>query len=86
MSLLIFYIVIFSKEFRQFTRATPQRILVFFAIVSGVTAVFLIVFNALLGDFQFTTSLLKIPGFVSLVLTPAMVMRLEVLMPESEDK
>jgi hypothetical protein len=83
-SLFIAGIVIFSKEFRQFNRVTPFRILVFFGIVFGVTELFIIVLTSIGEYFRFTTALVTYPGIIGLILTPLMVMRLEVLLPNSD--
>ena len=83
-SLFIAGIVIFSKEFRQFNRVTPFRILVFFGIVFGVTELFIIVLTSIGEYFRITTALVTYPGIIGLILTPLMVMRLEVLLPNSD--
>ena len=78
-SLFIFLVVFLSKEFRDFNRATPLRIITFFGIAFMVAELFVVVLNALLRDLQWTLSLVTIPGIMALVFAPAMVMRLDFL-------
>jgi hypothetical protein len=84
-SLLIAGIVIFSKEFRQFSRVTPRRILIFFAVVFAVTEYFVLLLAFVGGDFRFTSDLITYPGFFGLVLTPAMAVRLDFLKPRLDE-
>jgi hypothetical protein len=84
MSLLIFWIVLFSGEFREFLRATPFRILCFFGIAFGVAELFVVAWSAIGHNLRWSYFMLTVPGITSLLLTPAMVMRLEALMPETD--
>ena len=78
-SLFIFLVVLFSKEFRDFNRATPLRIITFFGIAFTVAELFVVALNALLRDLQWSLSLVTIPGIIALVFAPAMVVRLDFL-------
>ncbi len=84
MSLLIFYIVLFNKEFRQFSRATPFRILAFFGLAFAIAEVFVIVLSALQEDLRVTMGLITIPAIYAFFFTPLLVMRFEVLLPKSQ--
>ena len=83
-SIFIFVAVLFSKDFREFSRATSWRIIFFFGISFAVTELFIVVLNALYGDLRLTWSLAIIPSIFGVIFTPALVMRLDILMPDNE--
>jgi len=85
MSLIIAWAVLFSREFRQFSRATPFRILCCIVFLFGLTELFVIVWAALNHDLRWSSFMVTVPGAITLLLTPAMVMRFEVLLPKGDE-
>lgn len=86
MTLFIAGIVLFHREFRRFDRATPVRVLACFGIIFGVTDLFIVVLATIANDFHFSFAMIKYPGYLALIFTPAMVMCLEAFLPKSDTK
>ena len=84
-SFFIIRTVIFNEEFRQFSRATPFRILVFYGIAFAVSEVFVIVLSAINEDLRITVGLVTIPAIYALIFTPLLVIRFEVLLPKPDE-
>jgi hypothetical protein len=76
--------VIFSNDFRQFSRATPFRILIFFGLAFAIAEAFVIVLSALQEDLRVTLGLITIPAIYAFFFTPLLVMRFEVLLPTTQ--
>ena len=77
--------VIFNEEFRQFSRATPFRILVFFGIAFVVAEIFVIVLSAIQEDLRVTMGLITIPVIYAFIFTPLLVMRCEGWLPKPQE-
>ena len=84
-SLFIAGIVLFGREFRQFSRATPFRILIFFGLAFAVAEVFVIVLSAIQEDLRVTMGLITIPAIYAFIFTPLLVVRCEGWLQKSDD-
>jgi hypothetical protein len=82
-SLFIAGIVLFGREFRLFSRATPTRILIFFGIAFAVTEIFVIALSAIQENLRVTVGLITIPAIYAFIFTPLLVMRCEGWLPKS---